>query len=463
MYVRFLFWQISVLFLTTIVSCASPQIKDDKSLAKNHEAALKGDHESLKNYDKALGTPEDEKNPDLHEKIINDLAAIPDPQAEDILKKYAQDASPEIRGKSISAFYERRKLTDKPEIPEKLDKETLEIIANNRENYGSLTPQEIQILASMKSDEASNILIDELSKSDQQYPDEIINALGNQLSRKRKEVREFQSSNNADSGKNSAAENQANKIEASLMNFFQGDHPVEFKKHALREIYFSAGAESDLKLVELYNLPEISKENKILILTLLSASSGPEKARLLDIFKKSYLSASSRDDKSIIYSFMEVLVPDKAAQIRDTLEKSITSQETRHELKLIARKNQIGLLKTLLKKYNISPSVIDSMQNKTRDAAADKTIPMKAESVIIITCVQEIFPTKNYFEIKKLAVQGLSIPGLFYLILKTIDANYESADMKLLWIQSVWKLTHIDASRIFNAYTNEKEFLKYTL
>jgi hypothetical protein len=445
-----------------IYHCGSAPIKDKTSLEKTHEQAKKGDKQSYENYEKALETAKKENNPELEKMIINDLATIPSKESTGLLKKEAVSETTETRSAAIDGLYEQSKISDNPQA---VKNETVAVIKNNSEKYNELTSKEIKVLGEIKSEDSENLLVDSLNKpeNDQKTKTEIIESLGIILTDRIKEINNLDASKNPDSEKKAGLELSSANIENSLLDVVKSEEPKPLKESALREMYNAYIPNSRVKFMEMYHSNEFDENTKLSILKILGNTENPENNEILKSLKKEYLKTENPVEHTRMLNRVSALAPNQFKFIKAELEKEMEKIIRKNELKALVAKGQIVMLKTILKKYNIPGGVVDKIQGRTEELGQDKTTPMKAEAVILFSSVREIYPDKNYFELKKAALRGLNIPGLFLVILSSIDKDFASYDMKILTIQSVFKISEADASKIYTAWQNEKDLLRELL
>lgn len=448
-----------LILLFTVNFCASKQIKDKKSLDNAREEALKGNKPNLENYEKNLESAEKENNPELQKMIINDLATIPGKESSTLLMIQAGSESPEIRSAAVKALFEQTKLENNQGITKE---EIFNTIKNNKENHNELTSGEIQVLGELGNDESPDLLIQSLYAGENS-DNEILHALGLILEKNLRKLKWISIAKNPVLDKKEIVESIVQKIEKAFMDYIKSDVSASQKESALFELYNAYVPDSREKFLKMYHSPDYDEKIKLMILKILGYRENPENDSLVKSLKAEYLGTENEKEKTRILNRIGTLVPNEFKKIKAELEKEMNNTLRRRELRLLAGKDQITMLKSILKRHDVSSLLVDKLQETTEKLAADNTIPMPAEAVILFSSLREIFPDKNYFELKKIGERGLRIPGLFSTILGSVDSNFASYDMKILTIQSVWKISEGDAGKIYKAWQIEKKFLREIL
>lgn len=466
-----IFFTLSACFVLLSLFCATPPIKDEKSLEDNRKQAEKGDKQSFENYDKALETTAPKDNPDLHKKILDDLATIPGKESEEILKKNAQNKDPKIRQDAVNALYEHNKRSD---TPSKSEDETLDLIKENQRNYGGLGPCEISVLGKMKNPESAEILLNQFNihNLDSISRKKVLNALGKKLTspdttEPAKESAKEPSKENDKATEKKARESQREsqlktkeKVEQGLVDFIVSENSEEQKKTALDYLYRYYGKDAFEKLFTIYQKNPHTQE---LILQSLRDKPAKDKKSFSESLKKDYLASANKSEREKILKFLKSFVPEEYQNLLKKIKEKKALAKENEKLKKLLKGNQIELLKNLFVKNNLPKALAGKIHARTKALAKDSSIPMKSETVLLFASLQNLYPAKNFFEVKQIGQAGLKTPGLFLAIMETIEKNYSNLDMRLAAIQSLWKVSHYEAARLYRTYRREKSFLKKAL
>jgi hypothetical protein len=375
-----------------------------------------------------------------------------------ILKEQAQSDSTDTREIAIKSLYAQKQeneITDQTTkaVNEKIDMETLDVIANNINKYDELSETEIDLLGKIPSDKAVDILFT-LFPENTDVDDNIISSLGEHLGRK-----DVSDEPESSPTKNRLTRKKQKEIEKKLLEYLKGSYTERSKQLVLIELYKYYYPDSDKEFKNIYNDDSYGEDVKIAILKILSKSSGSEKKEILNALKKEYLSQPVKYREDIIIARIKILEPDEYLHILKELDEILEKRAKLKQFKTLAGKKQIIFLKDFLKKYKIDPSVVDKIHKETIKVSQDSSKPMDAETSIVYSAMESLYPGKNFFEIREIAKKGMNIRGLFYSIMRAIDRDFEKYDMKILTIQSVWKIDAVNAEKIFTAYRSEKEFL----
>jgi len=401
------------IFLLPLFFCKSPEVKDKKndkdSLAKIHEEAEKGREKGYQDYATAIDNAKKNNDPELQQTILKDLATIPSEKSREILKSQAVSESGDVRDVALKGFYDQSKSSRNPEMTETtkeaIKDETVDIIKGHAEKYNDLTPKEIQILGEINNEESRDILND--------------------------------------------------MVKSTAPDFT--------KEAVINELYNAYGSDSRTKLLKMYEDPGYDENVKVMILKTLARRDHYNNDPILQSLKAEYLKTDDAAEHERLLARISALDLVDTKALKAQLDRQREKIRLRNQLLELSKKGQLVMLKTLFQKYEVSEKVLDAMQTSTQELAADNTTPMRAEAVILFSSLRQIYPDKNYFELKKSAPPGLQVPGLFYTILQSIDNNYESYDMKIFTIRSVFKIDQTDAANIYKAFQGEKDTLKELL
>ncbi|MES0491138.1 MAG: HEAT repeat domain-containing protein [Leptospirales bacterium] len=435
------------------VYCAAPQIKDGESLEKAKEKALEGDEKSVEAMGNALEKDPPEKDPDLHENIIDELGDVNTEQSREILMEQANSEDEANREAAISSLHKHSDDTEDEGAKSDIEYTILNEVDENYEEYGEVTAKEIEVLGEIQDYRS----LDTLNSVLYEQPEDaeiILHSIAQQIT-----VEE-----NADEHSLEISR----EAESILTEYIVSDAPLEKKEQAVTELYKSARqtsqAKAEEKMMILYEHPELKPEDKEIVLKVLGSES-PEFAKKWDKkLKGDYVKAKTRTQRSKIESTYAAIqgITLKAARIelgKLLLPKGpVISIPRARKLRKLPPKTATY---EILKKYEFTEAQVDHMENALLEVVKESDSTHKPISKIVFAGLQKLHPEKNYFELKKIAAEGFSHRGLIYAVLETIHTSYETEEMRAIAARKLFNIDMEKAEALVRAYKKERGYFRY--
>jgi len=448
-------YSILVLFFTLAsgIFCGAPQIKDDKSLEKAQEKALEGDEKSVEAMEKALEKDAPEKDPELHEDIIENLGDVNTEQSRAVLEKQANSEKESNREAAIGSLYKHSESAEDEGTKADIEYSVLNEVDENYETYGKITPKEIEVLGEIqdyRSLDTLNLVLYEQPEN----ADIVLHSIANQISTE------------GSPDEHSAEVSQ--EAELLLIDYVTSDTTADNKEVAINELYKAtrkiSETEAEEKMLSLYNSPDLEPEEKKLVMKVLTSQSPgfTEKwdKKLKDDYKKTKTKVERKKIESIYASIKGISLKAAHRELGKLLAPKgpVISIPRANRLRKLPPKTAVF---EILKKYKFTEAQVDHMEHALKEVVKESDSTHKAISKIVFAGLQELHPDKNYFELKKIAAEGFHHRGLFYTVLETIHTSYDTEGLRAVAVRKLFNLDMEKSRALMRAYAIERMYFQY--
>lgn len=474
------------------ISCGSTEVKDKSSLDEAKEGALSGEEKDWEAIEKAMQEPPPADEPDLHEMIVKEARDIPTEEARELLRKSARSEDETVRELALDSLYEHRKHAG----PDAVEKEIVEIIDNNRDEFGSLNDTEINMLSKIDQPGALDLLSESLGENPETDP-LALRGIGMQVDRKKLQSAQLENqleaqkeSEEPDAEKTKELEQELQKTQEEsalgkemLENYFKAAEKPSQKELALAELYNAASPDSDEKMMGIFHSDEFDPDEKEMAVAMLVKRS-PEfaknrahtrKKELIEkqsaAFEKRLQAANDEELDSIalvekndeyqkaaseIEAFGGQSKKSIALEIKALFQKRVETEKVNRLKKL----PPMSALEKILKPEGVYKKVLLKMHRNFIGAIKDKSTPRKPQSTLAWAAITLLQPGLGYHEIRKFGSKGLKRRGVFGAVMKTIENDYDTDELRVIALQTLWGVNSSTARRILKGYRSQKKILK---
>lgn len=425
---------IALLFL---VSCSSLTIKDDETLRIATEKARDGNEKAYKAMETALEKDEPKDAPNIHEKILTELGTLSNEKSLEILRKYAKDRIPDRRSKAILA------LSRHSGIPkEEKNKEILETVKHNKEQFSTVLPAEIQALGNTGSIPTLEFLHKQFFEPNENK-DLIVQATGTILSE------------NLNGKDKTLIETAA----SNLYSFAEKAPNDNIRNLALQAIENAHGNNAMLKEIVLDS--EKSIELRTAILGFLKPNiieeEGTKYSDALTVLWKN----SFKDEPKFADEIVNVLAEKRGIsfeKMKQILKGSINKTRPDNRQKYIRKGTPEGIL-SLAEKYGIKRKTFYAFDTRIKKIMEDESIPLPPEKRVLSAALNRLKPGLNYFEKKKFASKGIYEPKVFSSLMHVIVFSGRTKAWQIMVIGLIGNIEQSEASKLRSFYLAERKTL----
>jgi len=408
-----------------------------------------------KNIEKALEKTPPPKEPDLHQTILKEITRVPDPEAFEILYRYATSENVVLREQALQSLGQLLGNEEEGSEKQTADADKIyRIIEKNSETFNRLTPTEIALLGNINKKEAVDLLNLHFLNYSEDDP-LIIKSLALQLSRAR-------NNQNQENGKTD--DPMLTHLEAIFHDLLQYKLPPETLTNTLDTLWQVYHPESAEKMLEIYNTyiyPTATREAAIETLKKndpIRAEKAAEEIRAR--LKKGTIKG---DDRSKALALLSIITGKKS----DTLAKELSAATRKLPegppewmVKKYKKMAPFDAIKSLMKPHRISVDLLKKIDKHLRSLAENEEVRLNTPRMVIHAALQQIYPEKDFTGLNKKILNGLSTRGLFYYIMAIIDKDFDSLENKYLMVEEMMGVTPEQSVKLYHAFKKEESLLK---
>jgi len=434
---------VAVLLIQFVTFCAGVQVKDKPTLEESKIKSQAGEKKNWEAIKKALEEKPPLETPDLHILIIEALREIATQESAELVKKYLHDSDEKIRGMAIeSLFYHQFYKKEDRTI---LYDEICNAIKANKEQFKKLTLKEIAILGKIATVSAVELLKEEITGEEKESVLAALQALA-AIMHGEKEARKD----------SSEAVKLARKY---AIEYLEKNSFNEYTENLLLEIYSSSYPDQNKVLMDIFNRGKADKLTMAAILRLLKTEDQSYSQKLIDEYKKEYITITNSAQRKKNLEILSVLMGQTQEQVLLYLEQSIKQKKAEMAILRFKKMEYKKALIELMTDYGFSNENFDKMNQKVIAFIDDKEMPQKAETVILFASLKKLKPEFDYFALKKEGLKGLGNRGLFIEIMSVIEGSYEKSDMRQLAVQKIFSLSSSQSEQIWKMYHEHRSLI----
>ena len=424
--------------LILLAQCSSLAIKDRQTLKIASDEARSGNESAYLAMEKALSIDPPPQSPDIHVKILAELAVLPTTNSVEIIRKYMKDRIPARRGQSVLSFLKNTSIEKKQK-----EKELLETIESNFQQYSEILPEEIQSLGTIDDQRSLDLLVKNLNK-DSQRDALIVQSLGGIFTR---------SNAAGQTGVASSTENQLVQVASTAED-------ANIRNLAIQSLKIGYGTEGAARIQEITLNKGSAPPLRMAALTVM----GQDMRRAPDAeygkkLKKAWY--GFRSEKDYAEKIVEVLasIENKSIdEMRKILLRGVVKPAPPLRMEYVRQGTPQGLY-SLGRKYDISEGVFAKIDSRIQKIMKDESLPQKPEKRTVSAALNSLAPDSDYFQRKKIALGGISERGVLSSILRFIVNTRRSEAWQIMVLRNVCGVSEAEAMKLREFYLNESTTL----
>ena len=447
---------VNLFLLLGLTACATAPLRDTKEIPAVSNRAQAGDKAALTTMLATL-TPGKVQSPEIIAGTLRQMGPLmSQPQAKEAVKPHLTSPNRDIRAAAFSAWIKARPAHNAAAF----DRELTTLLFANENRFGQLTDEEYRAAGYCDDPQALEFLRKNLGKYPEADP-AIIRSLGEIIVR-RKQTTPPTLSND----KGSDEEIAAQLAEETLTDYAGSEAGEELKKLAIRTIETSYGAAGYERLIAKLSDRYLPMQVRLNILNYLASTEAERLEQRLAATLPSiriWFNSEPEYQKRMDEVFTQLTgIPPQLTQekkrkrVRPTIPppaKSILTQASRRQ---IARKDQRSRIVALFQKYHLDEEIVALMERHANSLVQEKRLKLDPATKIIFGALSKSKPEADFFELKKLAEQGFSVPGYYAAAMQAVIHSGRDYQWQLVAIRRLWGVKEDTAEILHRMYRAEK-------